>query len=149
MRVESIFSSDSQQQHKHVQNSPKFQAVPSNPSFKLLLTKGDGVGISQLFRCDVDLLVGDRREEGNHVVVSVVTDGRHLVRVGGVSRNNPPHPLVENGIGESVEHLWGQIHITGLFLIATTTPLWHFTVKPLNVQCVRFRWKGSIGRNWI
>lgn len=71
----------------------------------MLTLQVDGIRISQLLRCDIDLLVGDGREEGNHVVVPVVANWRHLVRVGTVGRSEPCHPLVEDGVGESVEHL--------------------------------------------
>ncbi len=71
----------------------------------MLTIQVSGIGISQLLRCDVNLLISDRREEGNHVVVPVVTDGGHFIWEGGVGWNKPPHPLVKNGISESVEHL--------------------------------------------
>lgn len=77
-------------QHKHIR-----------PSCHIEL---NGVGVSQLLRCNVYLLVGDRREEGNHVVVPVVTNGGHLIWEGGIGWSEPFHPLIKNGVSESVEH---------------------------------------------
>lgn len=70
-----------------------------------LTIQRNSVGISQLLRGDVDLLIGDRREERNHVVVPVVTYRGHLVGKSGIGRNELPHPLVKNGISKSMQHL--------------------------------------------
>lgn len=75
----------------------------------MLTSQVNGIGISQLLRCNIYLLVGDWREEGNHVVVPVVTNGCHLVREGCVGWSNPSHPLIKNGVSESVKHLQGQM----------------------------------------
>lgn len=84
------------------------KTVPLNALQHLLTIQGNGVGIPQLLRCNIDLLISDRREEGNHVVVPVVTNWSHLIWIGGIRWAELPHPLVKNGIGESMEHLWGK-----------------------------------------
>lgn len=82
---------------------------PKSSVLCVLTSQVNGIGISQLLRCNIYLLVGDRREEGNHVVVPVVTNGCHLVREGGVGWCNPSHPFIKNGISESMKHLQGQM----------------------------------------
>ena len=64
-----------------------------------------GIRISQLVRRNVNLFIGHRREEWHHVVISVVTNGGHLIGETGVWGNRLPHPLIKNGISESMEHL--------------------------------------------
>lgn len=64
----------------------------------------NGVGISQLFGCDVDLLIGHRWEKGNHVIMPVVSDRGHLIRKAGVFTGTS-HPFLKYGIGERVKHL--------------------------------------------
>lgn len=95
----------------------------------MLTIQIDGIRISQLLGCNINLLVGDRREEGNHVVVPVVTNGSHLIWEGGVGWSKPSHPLVKNGVSESVEHLQdkqpGEKNTTVISM--TTTPPCRFS----------------------
>lgn len=65
----------------------------------------DGIGVAQCFRPHVDLLVGHGGEEGNHVVMAVVSNRGHLIREAGVLPGTP-HPLLKDGVGEGVQHLW-------------------------------------------
>lgn len=65
----------------------------------------NGVRVSQLFRRNIDLLIGDWREEWHHVELFVVTNRGHLIWEAGVRWNRPSHPLIKNGISKSMEHL--------------------------------------------
>ncbi len=69
--------------------------------------KFNGVGISQLFRSDVDLLIGHRWEKGDHVIMPVVSDRGHLIREAGVFRR-ASHPFLKYCISECMKHLFGR-----------------------------------------
>lgn len=61
----------------------------------------DLVGVAQFDRGNVELLVGDRREEGNHVKVAVVADRSHFLWETVVFWE-APHPFLEYGVCEGM-----------------------------------------------
>lgn len=113
--------------------------------------KFNGVGISQLFRCHVDLLIGHRWEEGDHVIMPVVSDRGHLIREAGVF-TGAFHPFLKYCIGECMKHLFGRkrehVFIQNPELVCTE----RCDVMSFNVFCMLperlGRWRRSGTERW-
>lgn len=65
----------------------------------------DGIGVAELLGSLEELLVGHRREEGDHVVQPVVPDGGQLLRPSIARGPETLHPLIKDGISEGVKNL--------------------------------------------
>lgn len=65
----------------------------------------NGIGVAKLLCSLEELLVGDRREERDHVVQPVVPDGRQLLRPSIARWLETLHPLIKDGISEGVKNL--------------------------------------------
>lgn len=113
-----------------------------------LTVQVNSIWVSQLLRGYVNLLIGDWREEGDHVVVPVVTDGSHFVWKSGVGRRKPSHPLVKNGISEGVEHLQEkQRSNRGVFELNTASNVMLWTKPYAGSQCPTTK-MGSLAAEW-
>lgn len=105
----------------------------------------DGIGVAKLLGSLEELLVGHRREEGDHVVQPVVPDGGQLLRPSVVRGPETLHPLVKDGISEGVKNLqiqtWARTFIK---LFQKSTPFKTLNKHARRLELLKEREEGNL-----